>query len=196
MTATAIYYAGEGSSELQKELAIIVSCYSADLIALSNAAKQLGKQSDWTKYTQLAAGVAAALNASFWNASARSFGSQASNAMAVVLGIADASHVAAATNAALANIAAQGNVTTPGDIGNRYIWELLGTQWIADGIFGKRNTFRLRCAGSANATEIAAAVLNRSNSPGYGWMIANGETTLAETWNDDPGDSHIHVRLV
>jgi hypothetical protein len=93
--------------------------------------------------------------------------------MALTLGI--ASQPAAAEAYLLGDVLSRGNVTTSGEIGNRYALLALG-----------------HMAGGVGVDAVWSSLL-RQTSPGYGWMLVMGETALAESWTDAPGDSHIHA---
>ena len=67
----------------------------------------------------------------------------------------------------------RGNVTTAGEVGNRYA--MLGLASAEGGLDALWNS------------------LLRTDAPGYGVMLTLGETALAESWFDDPSDSHIHA---
>ena len=94
--------------------------------------------------------------------------------MALVLGITPPGDVAAAQAYLLRDVTARGNVSTSGEIGNRYALMALGGM------------------GAQGVAAVWASLL-RATAPGYGWMLTMGETALAESWTDAPGDSHIHA---
>ena len=142
-----------------------------DLQALAAGAAALGRPAaEAANYSALAAEVGAAYEAAFSRAGA--YPTQCAAAMALELGV--AADVPAARAYLLGDMAARGNVSTSGEIGNRYA---------------------LLAAAGAGPAGVAAvwASLLRNNSPGYGWMLVMGETALAESWTDAPGDSHIHA---
>jgi hypothetical protein len=158
-----------------------------DLQQGATIAKQLNFSADAANYTQLAVETSSAYVAAFYVASpygTQWFGSQAASSLALMAGIVTNQTIYNEVVAAiLSDIAVNGNVTTGGDIGNRFIWEVLGSTAAGTGPY------------HAQAAEVAAAVLSRVTAPGYGFMVSQGETALAEAWYDTPTDSHIHAML-
>ncbi len=57
------------------------------------------------------------------------------------------------------------------------------------GIFGTRFVLDLLTAGGRG--DVAYTMMNQQTSPGFGWQIAHGATTLWENWNGE--DSHNHA---
>jgi len=94
--------------------------------------------------------------------------------MALTLNITAPASVAGARAYLLGDVVSRGNVSTSGEIGNRYALLALAN------------------AGPAGLAAVWSSLL-RNNTPGYGWMLVQGETALSESWNDAPGDSHIHA---
>jgi alpha-L-rhamnosidase len=140
---------------------------------MSAAASLLGLAADAEYYDALVLNVSASFQAAFWNGSA--YPTQCAAGFALSLNITPTPVVAAAQDYILKDVRAQGNVTTSGEIGNRYALLALAA-----------------IASDAGNDAIWASLL-RTNAPGYGWMLTMGETALAETWFDEPGDSHIHA---
>jgi len=143
-----------------------------DLQALAVAATALGRPADAANFSALAAATGAAYDLAWGAGAPGGFPTQAAAGMAVTLNL--TANATGARAYLLADARARGDVFTAGEIGNRYA---------------------LLAAASAGAPGVAAvwASLLRNNSPGYGWMLTMGETALAESWNDSPGDSHIHA---
>lgn len=139
-----------------------------DLQAMATMAAALGRPADAANYTALAAEVAAAYSAAF----AGAWPTQAAAGIALTLGM-PLTNASAAAEYIVADIRARGNVTTAGEIGNRYAL--------------------LALADAPGGTDAVWASLQRRDAPGYGWMLSRGETALAESWTDSPGDSHIHA---
>jgi len=139
-----------------------------DLHAMAAMATALGKPAEAANYTRLAAATAAAYAAAF----AGAWPTQAAAGIALALGV-PLANASAAAAFLVGDVRARGNVTTSGEIGNRYALLALGD-----------------APGGADAVW---ASLLRTDAPGYGVMLARGETALAETWTDAPGDSHIHA---
>ena len=146
-----------------------------DLQALAVAAAALNlPPAVAANYTSIAADVAAAYQRAFFDASTGSYPTQCAAGMALILGITPPEHVTAARVYLLHDVVSRGNVTTAGEIGNRYVLLALGEM-------------------GQEGIEAVWASLLRADAPGYGWMLTMGETALAESWTDAPGDSHIHA---
>ena len=144
-----------------------------DLQALSSISERLGMPSAAANYSRLAKDAAGAYTANFWNGSA--YPAQTAAGMALTLNMTSAGDVEQAQASLVADVLARGNVTTGADIGNRYILQALG-----------------HARGGADALWSS---LLRTSSPGYGFAVAQNETALPESWNDDPSASHIHAML-
>jgi len=146
-----------------------------DLQALAKAATALGKPPSVAQnFTALAGLVSGSFHSAFWDAKKQAYISQCAAGMALLLGITPAKDVEAAQAYLLRDVLERGNVSTSGEIGNRYALLALGEM------------------GAGGVGAVWASLL-REQAPGYGWMLTMGETALAESWTDAPGDSHIHA---
>jgi hypothetical protein len=142
-------------------------------VRLASFARVLRLPADVAHWTALAANISAAFHAAFFNASARTYGSQTANAMALALGIAPTARARdAALSALTADIMARGVHQTGGDIGHRFI---------------------LLALREANLTGILYAMHTTVSYPSYGFMLGAGATSLPEQW--DGGGSQIHSML-
>lgn len=138
-----------------------------DLLALAAAAEALAIPADAAHFQTLAAEVATAYEAAY--NSDGTYPTQCAAAMALAINITRPADVDAARAYLLGDVAARGNVSTSGEIGNRYALLALAE------------------AGPQGIAAVWASLL-RDTSPGYGWMLVQGETALAESWTDAPGD--------
>lgn len=141
-----------------------------DFDALAAAATVLGKPADAANFTALARTVGAAYEKAF--SSAGAYPTQCAAGYALTLNI--TADVAAARAYLLNDVRAKGNVTTSGEVGNRYAMMALGDM------------------GQAGVDAVWDSLL-RTDAPGYGYMLTMGETALAESWFDNPRDSHLHA---
>lgn len=144
-----------------------------DLQSMTFMAERLGQKSAASNYSRLAAAVANAYTANFWNGSA--YPTQTAAGMALALNITPTASIQQVRAALVADVVARGNVTTGADIGNRYIIQAL--------------------AEAEGGTDALWSSLLRKTSPGYGFAVASNETALPETWDDSASDSHIHAML-
>ena len=142
-------------------------------VRIASFARVLRLPADVAHWTALAANISAAFHAAFFNASARTYGSQTANAMALALGVAPTARARdAALSALTADIMARGVHQTGGDIGHRFI---------------------LLALREANLTGILYAMHTTVSYPSYGFMLGAGATSLPEQW--DGGGSQIHSML-
>lgn len=150
--------------------------YYYDLTILKKIATLLGQQVDATKYEKWAGQVKAAFNSMFFNASTKQYGSgsQTSNAIALYMGLVDEKHKTAVLENIIKDIRAHDNSITSGDIGFRYLLQVLNDAGRSDVIFDMNN---------------------RSDVPGYGYQIAKNATALTESWQALPTVSNNHLML-
>ncbi|GGF11919.1 hydrolase [Hymenobacter cavernae] len=150
--------------------------YYYDLTILANVAHLLGKADDAARYEKLGAEVKAAFNARFFNKTTKQYatGSQAANAMAVYMGLVEPQDKAAVIENIVQDIRSRNNSLTAGDIGYRYLLQVLDEAGRSDVIF---------------------TMNNRSDVPGYGYQLAKGATALTESWAALPTVSNNHLML-
>jgi len=146
---------------------------------LARMAGALGKENDAREYTGLRAKVAQAFNARFFDAKTGSYGngSQFSNAFPLWLGIVPSEHHDAVLESLLRDIDKRNGHLSSGFIGTPYLMATLLREGRAD---------------------VAYTVATREDYPGWGFMIANGATTIWELWELKVGNgmnSHNHPAL-
>lgn len=145
----------------------------------------------WSKLAQRAAAISgntaaanryAILAVDIWQAFQKEFfhdgnygtGSQASNAIALDLGLVPTEYRQQVLDSLVADIHAHGNRLTTGDVGNRYLFQVLLDNGYAD---------------------LWYEMLNHDDVPGYGFQIKKGMTTLTEQWNPEMGASMNHFMM-
>lgn len=101
-------------------------------------------------------------------------GSQASNAIALALRLVPAEYHKKVLESLVDDIYAHGNRLTTGDVGNRYLFQVLLDNGYAD---------------------LWYEMLNHDDVPGYGFQIKKGMTTLTEQWNPEMGASMNHFMM-
>ncbi|MBS1501102.1 MAG: family 78 glycoside hydrolase catalytic domain [Bacteroidetes bacterium] len=156
ITATAIYY--------------------YDLNIAAHIAGILGRSNDAKGYSTLAAQVRKAFNDAFFDPKTNEYGtgSQTANAMAVYMKLVEPQHKGAVIANIVKDIRNQGNSLTAGDIGYRYLLQLLDEAGRPDVIFDMNS---------------------RSDVPGYGYQLAKGATALTESWQGRSSVSNDHLML-
>lgn len=152
--------------------------YSSRLIA--QAAAVLSEPQDQKHYQDLADQIAAAFHRKFWNAECKSYSavSQSCNILPLYFDIVPPEHRADVVRAVVHDIqhVQDGHLAT-GNICTKYLPEVL-TQY-----------------GHA---EIAFQIATRETYPSWGYMMANGATTIWERWEKACGEgmnSHNHPML-
>ena len=148
--------------------------YIYDLQLMTKAAIMKGKANDATKYEQKLKDVIKAFNKEFYHADSCYYGtgSQTSNALPLFLGIAkDREKV---LSNLIADIKAHGNRLTTGDVGNRYLFQTLA---------------------QTDNNDLLYNMLNHYETPGYGFQIRQGATTLTEQWDPRQGTSQNHFMM-
>lgn len=149
--------------------------YIYDLQLITRAARMVNCPQDVTKYGERLQQVVAAFNRHFFHSDSCYYGtnSQTSNALPLFLGIAN-EHKTAVLQNLLADIQAKGCRLSTGDVGNRYLFQVLAEN-------GKN--------------ELLYKMLNHYETPGYGYQIQQGATTLTEQWDPVQGSSLNHFMM-
>lgn len=150
--------------------------YYYDLQILQKAALLLGKRADADKYASLAKEVKQAFNSKFFDREKMQYGSgsQTSNAMPVYMGLVEPQYKEAVINHIVKDIRDRNNSLTSGDIGFRYLLQVLAEAGRSDVIYDMNSN-----------TEV----------PGYGYQLAKGATALTESWVASPAVSNNHFML-
>ncbi len=149
--------------------------YIYDLQLITKSAQMTGRTADAERYGQLCQAVTQSFNRHFYKPDSCYYGtnSQTSNALPLFLGICGENKAAVLKNL-IADIHAHGDRLTTGDVGNRYLFRVLADN---------------------GQNELLFQMLNHDETPGYGFQIAQGATTLTEQWNPREGASENHFML-
>ncbi len=151
--------------------------YCADLLA--EMAKIIGKNSEVTRYKNLAQEIAVAFNREYWNEQTGGYASnnQACNSFALYLGLADEKKAPRVINNLVEDVKKQNYHLTTGNLCTKYLLETL-TEY--------------------GYHEVAYKIATQTTYPSWGFMLANGATTLWERWEFLTGDamnSHNHPMM-
>ncbi|QEC77539.1 family 78 glycoside hydrolase catalytic domain [Mucilaginibacter ginsenosidivorax] len=165
-----------GPSQLTPAGITSTAIYYYDLTLLSKIARILNKPEDEQKYTALGAEVRASYNKTFFNTQTSQYGtgSQAANAMSVYMGLVNPQDKNKVVANLVQDIRNHNNGITAGDIGYRYL---------------------LRVLDDAGRSDVIFDMNNRSDVPGYGYQIAQGATSLTESWQGNRISSNNHFML-
>ncbi len=139
----------------------------------------LGRGEDQAAYGARAAGIRAAFHRTFWDEAIDGYGSgdQACNAIALYLDLVPAELRPRVVASLVREVARHDYHLTTGNLCTKYLLEVLSAEGHA---------------------EIAVAIATQTTYPGWGWMLANGATTLWERWELLTGggmNSHNHPML-
>ena len=161
------YDIGQISSGTQLTTATLpgTAIYYSDAVALAQMAQVLGYSADAVTYNQLAANIRTGFNANYFNSANVSYdtSSQTANGMPLALGMVNSTNIAGVTAALVNNIQSQGNAITAGEVGIGFVF---------------------RALEQAGRADVICAMLNQTNTPGYGYQIAHNCTSLTERWDD------------
>ncbi|WP_172594311.1 family 78 glycoside hydrolase catalytic domain [Mariniphaga sediminis] len=147
-----------------------------DICILKEVAHILNKPEDVKKYELLRARVKEAFNNTFFNEEQKYYGtnSQAANAMAVYMDLVEPENREAVIANIIKDIRDRNNSLTAGDIGFRYLIQVLA---------------------SAGRSDVIYDMNSRTDVPGYGYQLEQGATALTESWQAFPNLSHNHLML-
>lgn len=148
--------------------------FGADLVA--KAAKLLGNKEDSVIYENLAISVKKAFNGKFFDEKTKQYGtgSQFSNSVPLFMDMVAPENKQAVLDNLVNDIKARNYRLTTGDVGNRYLFQVLARNGL---------------------NEVMYKMHNHYDAPGYGFQIKFGLTTLTEQWDPRKGNSWNHFML-
>jgi hypothetical protein len=152
------------------------SHYYLSALWVEKAAKMLGMDKDTLKYGQLIRNIKTAYNQRFFNKATKQYdiGSQFANAVSIYLDLVEPQYKQAVINNLVADIRYHGTRLTTGDIGNRYLFQVLANNGLNDLMYEMQNHY---------------------DAPGYGFQLKYGLTTLTEQWDPRKGNSLNHFMM-
>lgn len=147
-----------------------------DAVTMAKAAELLGKEQDAVRFRLTAESIKRSYNAKFFHPDTKSYdrNSQTANAIALCAGLVAPELERAVAENIAADIRARGNALTAGDVGYNFVLRALETYGMSNVIY---------------------AMNSRYDVPGYGYQIAQGATSLPETWDARIDHSHNHLML-
>ncbi len=167
---------GPGLPQLTSSALTGTAIYYQDIMTLSAAAHQLGDTDEEARLKPLRDAVAQAFQQRFYHADRHEYesGSQTADAMPLVVGLTPEADRGAVLASLIADIRAHNNHVTAGDIGFHYVVDALMDN---------------------GASDVLLDMLLRTDSPSYGYQLAQGATALTEAWNARRGSSQDHLML-
>ena len=165
-----------GVSKLTTPGVTATAIYYQDLRVLEQATALLGRDDESRDYAQKAEKVRDQFNARFFDAAHHRYdkGSQTAQAMPLVVGLVPDDEREAVLDALVEDIRAHNNHVTAGDVGYHYLVDAL--------LEGGRS-------------DVLLDMLERTDSPSYGYQLAQGATSLTEAWDANPDSSQDHFML-
>jgi alpha-L-rhamnosidase len=165
-----------GVAQLTQPPITATAFYYLDAHVLSQIAGLLGKDEDAARYAKLADDIRAAWLAKFRHAETGTYAtnSQCSNAIALVMQLAEPEDRERALAALVKDVRDRGNAMTAGDVGFRYL---------------------LQALAEGGQSDVIYAMINQDERPGYGYQLKKGATSLTEAWDANHHASHNHFML-
>ena len=165
-----------GVSKLTTAGLTATAIYYQDLIVLAKTLARAGRNQDSGVYTDKAQEVQRAFNRRFFDVSTHRYdkGSQTAQAMPLALGMVPQEEQNNVLNALIADIRSHDNHVTAGDVGYHYVVDAL-----LDG----------------GRSDVLYDMLERTDSPSYGFQLSTGATALTEAWDANPNSSQDHFML-
>jgi hypothetical protein len=165
-----------GIAQLTPVALTATAFYYYDTWVMAQTAELLGKTDDAKQLRILADQICDAFNNKFYDPNTKRYaaGSQAANAIPLVMNIVAPENRDNVFKALVENVQNHGNANTAGDVGYRYVLLALAENGKSDLIF---------------------AMNNQSDKPGYGYQLKKGATSLTEAWNAARGSSQNHFML-
>ncbi len=149
--------------------------YFQDAKLMHQIATLLDKPDDAARYAKLADDIRAAWRRKFRNADGTyATNSQCTNALALVMDLAEPGDRDAVFAALVNDVRQRGNAVTAGDVGFRYL---------------------LLALAAGGRSDVINDLVNQNDKPGYGYQLKQGATALTEAWDASHNSSHNHFML-
>jgi alpha-L-rhamnosidase len=165
-----------GPSQLTGRKVTATGVYYEDLMALTQIAALLGHPEDAASYKARADREREMFNKALFRPETGQYdrGSQTADAIPLALGLVPPEQAQAVLDHLVADIHAHADHVTAGDVGFHYV---------------------VRALTDYHRSDVLAAMFSRTDSPSYGYQLAQGATTLTEAWDANPNSSQNHFML-
>lgn len=163
-----------GKAQLTSVALSATAMYHYLIATMEQIARHLGRDADAARYAGTAAQVRKAFNERFYNGGKTVYekGSQAGLAMALYMGLVPEERRGQALDALVRDIESRGYALTAGDVGYRYVVQVLQQNGRSDIIYRMNHNDAI---------------------PGYAYQLKKGATALTESWQayDDVSNNHL-----
>jgi len=148
--------------------------YYRSAVILAETAAMLGKEDERAEYEQLAQEVKAAFNQAFYDRDKGIYaqGSDTAMSCALYFGLVEPAERQRVADNLAQRIKDAGYATDVACLGSKYV---------------------LRVLADNGHLETAYSVINRQESPGWGYLAASGRTTISERMNGGGSDNHVFL---
>jgi alpha-L-rhamnosidase len=165
-----------GYSQLTSNGVTATGIYFYDVTIMQKIANLLGKNKDADSYAKLAEEIKLAFNNKYFHKASYSYdrNSQTANAIPLYFGIVEPQYKRYVLQNLVNDIRKRGNALTAGDIGYRFVLQTLEEN---------------------NLQNIIYEMNSKYDTPGYGYQLAHGATSLTESWNALKTSSNNHFML-
>ncbi len=165
-----------GVSKLTTSGVTATATYYQDLRVVEKTLALAGRTDESLAYAEKAHSVRKSFNARFFDAASHRYdkGSQTAQAMPLVVGLVPDQERSNVLDALISDIRAHDNHVTAGDVGFHYV--------VAALLDGDRS-------------DVLYDMLERTDTPSYGYQLAQGATALTEAWDANPNSSQDHFML-
>jgi len=165
-----------GYSQLTSQGMTATATYFEDMTALAQIATILGKDSDASTFRKEATAARNAINAHLLHTQNGFYDrdSQTANAIPLALNLVPEAQQQQVLDHLVADIRKHENHVTAGDIGFHYV---------------------VRALTDLGRSDVLNDMMQRTDSPSYGYQLQNGATTLTEAWDTNPDSSQNHFML-
>ncbi|MDD3194703.1 MAG: family 78 glycoside hydrolase catalytic domain [Paludibacter sp.] len=155
---------------------VATAYYYYDLKLMAALAVRVGNKLDAKLFGELATAVRERFNERWFDAATASYatGSQTALALAVYLDIVEPQYRKPVLDRLVQAIQEKGNRLTTGDVGNRYLFQVLATNGLNELMYDMHHHYE---------------------APGYGFQLQFGATTLTEQWDPRMGSSWNHFMM-
>lgn len=163
-------------AQLTSLAATATPIYYMDAVTISRAAEKMGRKADAQRYARLAEQIRKAYNDAYYRSKEGFYdqNSQAGNALALCSGICEEANREKVLANLVKDIRSRGNALTAGDVGYNYV---------------------LRALEQSGNSQVVFDMNSRYDVYGYGYMLAQGATSLPESWQALAKKSHNHLML-